>query len=150
MNSCCPFQRSRMQLLVMDCWAPRQIRYPPRREPSMTDVSSDQITFFQSSRVQCSWSLQNFNRAFFIALVNPGFRVGFVFLIPAARRIRHIVVGEIAPPNSKASCSHDFSRPHRSFLSLRITSSLQVSCFRSRPHRGESFTWSRRTGLEGI
>jgi hypothetical protein len=79
----------------------RQMRRLPRRWPRITLVSSVQITRFQSYSVQCRWAKTKSSRAFFIAAVRPGLKVGFTFLKRSLRRARRRVRFET--PRSLAS-----------------------------------------------
>ncbi|KAL5370637.1 hypothetical protein DPSP01_014741 [Paraphaeosphaeria sporulosa] len=114
MNSEYPFHLSRIQLRTNASSAFHHILYPPRLCRRTTDVSSDQITFFQSSIVQCSCCRHQLYRASFIFFVNPGFLVGFVFLKPTFLRMRQTVAAEILNPSwlsAPATSAQDFSRP---------------------------------------
>lgn len=80
--------RRRTQVGSVASSAVRQTRWPPRRCPRTTDVSSDQMTFFQSSRVQCWWALQNSSLFCFASSDRPGFQVGLTLLNPCSFKTR--------------------------------------------------------------
>jgi hypothetical protein len=84
-------------------------------------VSSVQITFFQSSSVQCSYFKANARRASFIAALSPGFLVVLTHLKPCCLRTLPTVRLEISPSSCLATSLQVECRPFVSLVTISTT-----------------------------
>jgi len=125
----------------------------PLVPPNYTAVSSIKITFFQSSKVQCSRSLHQSYLSFLLNLFRPGLTVNLHWEYLACVRIFHIVRGATSCPRFLTSLA---SVPQENPLVVKFWSTtfrthlIASSDTAGLLERGWLSTWATSKGISSF